>query len=131
MSIEKRLIIVDQNDRSDYKFSMRELDQQRSRGRRRTIHEPARLSMKALAQRGLISDTYISNLKAGCSRPSRKMVFRIAVECDADTDEFGVLAGYLPPAINEILAYHPVTSVQVLRETFATYKPSPVKSSGE
>ena len=76
------------------------------------------LSQTAVAGKLQVSKGYISRLERGKARPAETMVHHLAGACQTDSTQLLILAGYLPPDVQEILEKHPIEAPSVLRKTF-------------
>jgi len=84
----------------------------------RREREAASLTLSALAARLKVTKGYLSRMETGKTLPSAHMVVRIASFLGKDPAGLSVLAGHLPPDVQEILCAHPEEAVGLLRDTF-------------
>jgi site-specific DNA-methyltransferase (adenine-specific) len=85
----------------------------------RREREAAGLTLSALAARLKVTKGYLSRMETGKTLPSKDMVVKIASFLGRDPAGLSVLAGHLPPDVQEILRIHPVEALDLLRENYA------------
>jgi site-specific DNA-methyltransferase (adenine-specific) len=84
----------------------------------RREREAASLTLSALAARLKVTKGYLSRMETGKTLPSADMVVKIASFLGKDPAGLSVLAGHLPPDVQEILRTHPVEALDMLRESY-------------
>ena len=79
------------------------------------------LPLSHVSSRLNVTKGYLSRLESGKAIPSMTMVKKLAKLLTLDVTRLGILAGYLPSDIEEILYANPVKAPAILRETFSGY----------
>jgi DNA modification methylase/DNA-binding XRE family transcriptional regulator len=79
------------------------------------------MSLSQLSSKLRVTKGYLSRLESGKSAPSATMVKRLARPLKLDSTKLGMLAGYLPVDVENILYANPVEAPAVLREAFGEY----------
>src|SRR2546428_5635915 len=76
------------------------------------------IGIKTLAPRLRVDHTYLSKLENDLARPSEDVVVRIAKYFRYDGEELLVLAGRIPPDVQQILRENPREAIDFLRKRF-------------
>lgn len=87
----------------------------------RQLRGTRHLGIKQLARDLGVSYTYISHLERGKSKPSQRLISRLASYFSVGEEELLLSAGRLPSDVEKILYEHPREVVMMLREAFVPY----------
>ena len=125
---EARQTLVDRSGKLWYTAAVQKTPRQRRQSSKpepafglalRREREAASLTLSALAARLKVTKGYLSRMETGKTLPSKDMVVKIASFLGKEPAGLSVLAGHLPPDVQEILRTHPVEALDLLRENYA------------
>jgi len=97
----------------------------------RRNRESKGLSLRELARRVEVDPAYLSRVEAGKVPPSSRLVARIASWLDCTEEELLLLAGKLPPAIQDFVKRGPHGAAMALTEVAAMEIAEPGATHGE